>query len=267
MTIIEAIKQVIKESNKSLTDKEVYKLITDKSLYEFKAKDPVHIVKTTIRRHCVGLDFPTAKKIKYFQITEEKRGASKYFIINNTIENEESIITSNQDKLPEELIIKAHNEHKNNIKQELLDYILNSDPSFFEAMVVELLLKMGYGWDEQESGIVNGKVGDGGIDGIIFEDRLGLGKIYIQAKRYTKTTIGRPEVQQFIGAMENNKKGVYITTSTFTKQAIEFVKKQVKDIALIDKDMLTELLINNNLGVSNVKTILTYQIDKDYFDL
>lgn len=266
MTIIEAIKKVMIEANHSLTDKEAYSLIIKKNLYEFKAKNPVHIVKTQIRRHCKGLDFPSAKKIKYFEITDEKRGASKYYLIDKTFKNITTKIKDSKDKLPEEIIIDALKKHKSNIKQELLDNILNSDPAFFEQMVIELLLKMGYGWDEKESGIVNGKVGDGGIDGIIFEDRLGLGKIYIQAKRYTKKSIGRPEVQQFIGAMENNKKGVYITTSTFTKQATDFVKKQVKDIALIDSDLLTDLLITNKIGISEVQTITTYQIDSDYFE-
>ena len=267
MTIIEAIKYVLLEKNRSLTDKEIYKLIIEKKLYDFKAKNPIHIVKTTIRRHCKDLDFPSAKKVKYFEITDEKRGESKYFLINKIATITIPEIKASRDKLPEEVIIDALKEHKINIQQELLDNILNTEPSFFEQMVVELLLKMGYGWDQKESGLVNGKVGDGGIDGIIFEDKLGLGKIYIQAKRYNQRSIGRPEVQQFIGAMENNRKGVYITTSTFTQQAIEFVQKQVKDIALIDGKMLTDLLISNNIGISIVKMITTYQIDRDYFDI
>lgn len=268
MTIINAIKEVMKKANKPLTGQETYKLIIESNLYTFPAKNPEHVVKTTIRRHCLGLDFPTSKKVKYFKIVENKGSASKYFLIEPSDESNEKSFTKavDNDRLPEEIIFETHAVHRNNLKQELLDLILNSEPSFFEQMVVELLLKMGYGWDEKESGVVKGRVGDAGIDGVIFEDRLGLGKIYIQAKRYNSNSIGRPDIQQFIGAMENNKKGVFITTSTFTKQAREFVDRQVKDIALIDGDMLTDLLISNNIGISITATISTYQIDRDYFE-
>lgn len=269
MTILNAIMDVMKKANKPLTGQETYQLIIENKLYAFPAKNPEHVVKTIIRRHCLGLDFPTSKKVKYFKIVENKGVASKYFLIEPSDDHsEKQVIKSvDNDRLPEEIIFEAHAQHRNNLKQELLELILNSEPSFFEQMVVELLLKMGYGWDEKESGVVRGKVGDAGIDGIIYEDRLGLGKIYIQAKRYNKTSIGRPEIQQFIGAMENNKKGVFITTSTFTKQAKEFVNRQVKDIALIDGDMLTDLLLTSNIGISITATISIYQIDRDYFDL
>jgi restriction system protein len=268
MTIINAIKEVMKKANKPLTGQETYKLIIENQLYIFPAKNPEHVVKTTIRRHCLGLDFPTSKKVKYFKIVENKGSSSKYFLIESSDDNHEKpvIKSIDNDRLPEEIIFEAHVQHRNNLKQDLLDLILSSEPSFFEQMVVELLLKMGYGWDQKESGVVRGKVGDAGIDGVIYEDRLGLGKIYIQAKRYNNTSIGRPEIQQFIGAMENNKKGVFITTSTFTKQAREFVDRQAKDIALIDGDMLTDLLISNNIGISVTATISMYQIDRDYFE-
>lgn len=269
MTIIEAIKKVMREANQALTDKEIHELIINNNLYQFPAKDPVHVVKTTIRRHCFGLDFPTSKKVKYFQIVENIRGASKYTLFEKENQKvvEKVVINQDNDKLPEEIIKDEHKKHINDIKQELLDAILNSEPSFFEKMVVELLLKIGYGWDEKEAGIVNGGVNDGGIDGIIFEDQLQLSKIYIQAKKYTDKTVGRPEIQQFIGAMENNQKGVFITTSKFAKSAIEFIQKNAKDIALIDGEKLTELLIRNNLGISKVKDFTTYQIDKDYFEI
>ncbi len=269
MTIIDAIKEVMIDKNHPMTAEEVYKSIIDLNKYSFLSKNPIHIVNTTIRRHCLGLDFPSSKKVKYFLITEDKKSTSKYFLISKSKQKNIVLVNTENstDKLPEEIINDAYTEHKENIKKELLDNILNSDPSFFEGMVVELLLKMDYGWDKKESGVVNGKVGDGGIDGIIYEDRLGLGKIYIQAKRYTKTSIGRPEIQQFVGAMENNQKGVYITTSTFTKTAIDFLEKQVKDIVLIDGSMLADLLVSHDIGISKVSTVSTYQIDRDYFDI
>lgn len=269
MTILESIKKVMEEANKPLTDKEIYKLIKEKDLHPIPAKDPIHIVKTTIRRHCFGLDFPSAKKVKYFKIVDNKKGSTKYFLLDNMNEQEEQKNTIGfikEDRLPEEIIKDEHLKHVNNIKQDLLDFILNSEPSFFEKMVVELLLKMGYGWDDKESGIVSGGVNDEGIDGIVYEDELHLSKIYIQAKKYRDKNIGRPEMQQFVGAMENNLKGVFITTSKFAKNAIEYIEKSSKNIALIDGEKLTELLVNNNLGISKVKDFTTYQIDKDYFE-
>ena len=163
-------------------------------------------------------------------------------------------------------MLNAYNEHKNNIMQLLLDEILESNPAFFEQLVVDLLVKMGYGYDKT-SGIVVGSPNDGGIDGIINEDKLGLGKIYLQAKRYSKdNTVGRPELQMFVGAMQNVQKGVFITTSKFTKQAIEYVdKQQQKNLKLIDGKMLSELMVKYEVGVASIKSFNTYKIDKDYF--
>ena len=269
MTIIQAIQHVLKKSNKPLTHKEIYKVIVNEGLYVFKAEKPMHIVNSMIRRHCYGLDFSTASKIKYFKIVVNNKSSTQYDLYDDS--DDSSIMeiiddSIDKDKLPEEKINEFIVNHRKNIQQELLDIILNSSPRFFEELVVELLLKMGYGWDKDEAGYVNGKVGDGGIDGIIKEDKLGLGKIYIQAKRYTDKSIGRPDLQQFVGAMENNRKGVYITTSTFTKQATNYIDKQSKDIVLIDGDKLTNLLADHNIGIQIVKTFVTYKIDKDYFE-
>ncbi len=125
---------------------------------------------------------------------------------------------------------------------------------------------MGYGGDFPNAGLVKGNPGDGGIDGVIKEDRLGLGKIYIQAKRYTPPKkVGRPELQQFVGAMESIQKGVFITTSSFADTAIEYANKQQKHIVLIDGQMLSDLMITYGVGVSIVKQYETYKIDSDYF--
>lgn len=270
MTIVQAIKNVLETYNKPLTVMEIYQYIIENKLYIFKAKNPLDITRVTIRKHCYGLNFSSASKTKYFQIILNKRGDSKYGLYNKDIDysniNIKDISIVDNDKLPEEQIYESLLKHKYDIKQELLDNILNSHPNFFEELVVELLLKMGYGWDKNKSGYVNGRVGDGGIDGIINEDKLGLGKIYIQAKRYNNKSIGRPDLQQFVGAMENNRKGVYITTSHFTKQAQEYIDKQSKDIVLIDGKRLTDLLIDNNIGIQIVKVFSTYKIDKDYFE-
>lgn len=134
MTIIEAIKKVMTQENKPLTDREIYKSIMKNKLYSFKAKDPMHIVKTSIRRHCVGLDFPTAKKVKYFKIVENKRGSSKYSLSDLKIKQEvkKEIELIEKDKLSEEIIKDEHMKHLANIKQDLLDFILISEPSFLK---------------------------------------------------------------------------------------------------------------------------------------
>ena len=131
---------------------------------------------------------------------------------------------------------------------------------------MDLLIKMGYGYGKT-AGIVTGRSHDGGVDGIISEDKLGLDLIYIQAKRYSKTNkVGRKELQAFVGAMENIQKGVFITSSTFTKEAKMFAEKQQqKNIKLIDGDYLAELLIKNEVGISKVHSFAIYKIDLDYY--
>ena len=148
-----------------------------------------------------------------------------------------------------------------------MEKLLNSPPSFFENVVVDLLLKMGYGYDSN-SGIVTGKSHDGGIDGEINEDKLGLDKIYIQAKRYAKTNhISRNELQAFVRAMEGVLKGVFITTSSFTNEAKKYAAaNQVKHIRLIDGEMLTSLMIHYGIGVTVRKTVSIYSIDQSYFE-
>lgn len=157
--------------------------------------------------------------------------------------------------------------YKNNIKRQILDHILNCHPSFFEQLVVNLLLEMGYGSDEL-SGRVIGKSHDGGIDGVIYEDKLGLSKIYIQAKRNNSSnTIGRPLLQAFVGAMQDVQKGVFITTSTFTKGARNYAEKQQqKSLKLIDGDLLAELMIKYGIGLEKIQTYTVYKINEDFFE-
>lgn len=154
---------------------------------------------------------------------------------------------------------------ENEIKQELLDLIKANNPAFFERLVVDLLVAMGYGGSHQDAAQAIGKTNDGGIDGIISEDRLGLDKIYIQAKRW-QGTIGRPDIQQFNGALidQGAKKGVFITTSSFSKEAIESAKKS--GIVLIDGDRLTSLMIEFGLGVTIERSFHVYRIDSDRFE-
>lgn len=176
---------------------------------------------------------------------------------------------SQQTMTPEEAINYGERILSQDLASNLLEKILSKDDKFFENLVVQLLLKMGYGAGVENSGTVVGKSGDGGIDGIITEDKLGLNFIYIQAKRFTETIISRPEVQKFSGALAGNNaiKGVFITTSRFSDSAREYVKTlHNQKIVLIDGKKLCELMIEYNLGVTINKTIEIKKIDSDFFD-
>lgn len=207
MTITEAICVVLKNFPNGLTALETYKEIIDNNLYEFGAQNPVSVVNAMIRRRCVGLDFPSAFPVKQFEICGSKGKKPLFKLLdanaNQNLGNQSIKKIGSNDALPEEKISEAHTDHVLNIQQQVFDLVLKNSPAFFEHLVVDLLLKMGYGYD-QNSGIVVGNSHDGGIDGIINEDKLGLDLIYIQAKRYaTENTIGRKELQAFVGAMEN----------------------------------------------------------------
>ena len=155
---------------------------------------------------------------------------------------------------------------RKNLAQELLFRIKSSSSSFFETLVVELLVKMGYGGSIKDAGRSIGRSGDEGIDGIIKEDKLGLDVIYIQAKRW-ENVVGRPEIQKFVGALagQGAKKGVFITTSRYTIEAREYQPRNETKIVLIDGEQLAELMIDHNLAVSTVNTIEIKRIDNDYF--
>ena len=153
------------------------------------------------------------------------------------------------------------------VSDELLDMIISKDPAFFEKLVLDLLDKMGYAYDK-ESIISTDYSGDEGIDGIINEDQFGFNS-YIQAKKWNRSSVGRPEIQKFLGAVagQGGTKGLFITTSTFTREAIDYAKKQLQvKLILIDGKMLTDLMIKYNLGVSVVQTYEIKQLDLDYFD-
>ena len=170
-------------------------------------------------------------------------------------------------KTPEELIEAGYLNIRQSLEQELLSKLKTVHPSFFERIVVELLVKMGYGGSIQDAGQAIGKSGDEGIDGIIKEDKLGLDVIYIQAKRW-EGIVGRPELQKFVGVLagQRAKKGVFITTSNFTKEAIIYTSQMDTKIVLIDGEKLSQLMIDYNLGVSVQNTYEIKKIDSDYFE-
>ncbi len=170
---------------------------------------------------------------------------------------------------PTEQLEQAYHSIVDDLASDLLQKILDQSPYFFEHLVVDLLVKMGYGGSFANSAQVTQYVHDDGIDGIIFEDKLGLDKIYIQAKRYKfENTIGKPQIQQFSGALDEQKanKGVFITTSSYTKEAKQYVEKLNKKIVLIDGQELARYMIEYNVGVSTKQIYEVKRIDSDYFD-
>lgn len=167
---------------------------------------------------------------------------------------------------PKEILEKAYQTLRSSLAQELLAQIRQASPSFFERLVVELLLKMGYGGSRQDAGQAIGRSGDGGVDGIIKEDKLGLDVIYIQAKRW-QNTVGRPDVQAFAGSLEGHRarKGVFITTSQFSAEARDYVSRIEKKIVLLDGQQLSELMIDHDLGVTTEDSYIVRRVDLDYF--
>jgi restriction system protein len=188
---------------------------------------------------------------------------------NRKTEKTEKPIVQNLEEVsstPEESLGAAYQTIRVNLATEILETVKSCSPNFFERLVVELLVKMGYGGTLQDAGKAIGKSGDGGIDGIIKEDRLGLDVIYLQAKRW-EGNVSRPEIQKFAGALLGNqaRKGVFITTSDFTKEARDYVKTISSNIILIDGEELAELMIDYNVGVSIATTYEIKKIDSDYF--
>jgi restriction system protein len=169
---------------------------------------------------------------------------------------------------PSEALESAYENLRDELVDELLAKLKKSTPSFFERVVVELLVKMGYGGSRADAGKAIGRSGDGGIDGIIKEDKLGLDVVYIQAKRWDNNAVGRPDVMQFAGALQAQKanKGIFITTSRFTEDARSYVSQIGSKIVLIDGEQLTNLMIEHDVGVSTVSLYPVKKIDADYFD-
>ena len=168
---------------------------------------------------------------------------------------------------PEEAIELAHQGLREQLAQELLSRILSCSPTFFEQLVVELLVKMGYGGSRRDAGERIGQTGDGGIDGIIKEDRLGLDTIFIQAKRW-QGSVGRPEIQKFVGALQGQraKKGVFITTSPYTAEASDYASRIDTKVVLIDGKQLAGLMIDFDVGVSASASYVVKRVDSDYFE-
>lgn len=192
--------------------------------------------------------------------TAEQKKLKKKKTESISSEESESSIT------PEEQIEEAYENLRENLTSEILSQLKDSSPTFFEKIVVEVLVKMGYGGSRKDAGEAIGKSGDEGIDGTIKEDRLGLDIIYIQAKKW-ENTVTRPEIQKFAGALQGKraKKGIFITTSAFSQGCEEYVATIDSKIILIDGQRLAKLMIDFNVGVSTEAIYELKKVDSDYF--
>ena len=217
-------------------------VITEKGLSVLKTNPP-KINVAFLRQYPEFVEFQTVKK-------ESK-------------EIEEDVSSQ---QTPEESLEYGYQKLRQALAQDLLNKIKSCSPSFFEKLVVELLVKMGYGGSRRDAGQAIGKSGDEGIDGIIKEDKLGLDVIYIQAKKW-EGVVGRPEIMKFVGALQGQhaRKGIFITTSYFTEDAMQYAKKVDSKIILIDGDELSKLMIDHDIGVTRMASYEIKRIDSDYF--
>ncbi|PIP84474.1 MAG: restriction endonuclease [Elusimicrobia bacterium CG_4_9_14_3_um_filter_62_55] len=195
------------------------------------------------------------EKFKDFQNRSHKNGTGK-----------DDASTDEAKTTPKEVLEENYEKLKNELAAELLDTVKQCSPKFFENLVVELLLKMGYGGSRKEAGMAVGRSGDGGIDGIINEDRLGLNVIYIQAKRW-ENTINDEQIRTFVGSLagKNAARGVFITTSAYTQRARDYSSGIQQKVVLIDGEKLADLMIEHGVGVSTVAAYEIKKIDADYF--
>lgn len=215
-----------------------------------------------------GLDVLTQKPERINVAFLKQYAEFREFIKPSIKENDEKAVSGESETVetPEEIIESAYLHVRQELGSELLELIKSCSPTFFERLVVDLLVTMGYGGTRKDAGEAIGGSGDGGIDGIIKEDRLGLDIVYLQAKRWDGT-VSRPEIQKFAGALQGQRarKGIFITTSSFSKGAVEYVTHIDSKIILIDGNALAQLLIDYNVGVFSFASYEMKRIDLDYF--
>jgi restriction system protein len=210
---------------------------------------------------------PTIVNLSLLKTIPEYIEYTKSFKKENNNSNDEPALDSAEENLtPEESLEYSFQKINKSLAQDLLSKIKKMSASFFEKLVIELLVKMGYGGSIKDAGKAISKSGDEGIDGIIKEDKLGLDIIYVQAKRW-EGVVGRPELQKFVGALagQGAKKGIFITTSYFSKDALDYTPKNETKIVLVDGEQLAKYMIDYDLAVSTVSNYQIKKIDLDYF--
>lgn len=186
---------------------------------------------------------------------------------NRPSQKTEEIEEEDAQRTPFETLEVAYQDLRRALAQDVLDRVKHCSPKFFERLVVDLLVAIGYGGSRKDAGQAVGRCGDDGVDGIIKEDKLGLDVVYIQAKRW-EGTVGRPTVQEFAGSLEGHRarKGVLITTSRFSQDAKDYVGRIEKKIVLIDGEQLAQLMIDHGIGVTEVASYAVKRVDSDYFE-
>ncbi len=226
-----------------------YLRISDKGLLLLKEK-PQKITSKFLLKYDAFVEFKSKSKKK-----NNQRSSVVKPIVNDT------------DQTPEESLEYAYEKLHSELSKEILEIVKSCTPEFFETLVIDLLIAMGYGGSRKDAGQAMGRSGDGGIDGIINEDKLGLDVIYLQAKRW-ENSIPVKEIRDFTGALASKKakKGIFITTSSFPQSVYDFVKQVEYKIILIDGERLADLMIENNVGLSTANTYHIKTIDTDYFE-
>ena len=206
------------------------------------------------------------KLLRQFPEFEEFYNSKKVTDEGGVVQEQEPEESATQ--TPKELVAQGYLKLRKQLEFELLARVKASPPEFFELLVVRLLIAMGYGGSLADAGTALGKSGDGGVDGVIKEDKLGLDLIYIQAKRWDNASVGRPEIQKFVGALHGRRarKGVFITTSMFTKDARDYAEGLETKVILIDGPQVAALMFEYGVGVSTEDTYVVKRIDSDFFD-
>lgn len=243
------------------------------ALIESRKRGFFHITprgKELLAKNLPRIDNSTLEQYQEYLDFKLRRGEPKDTSKPEAQCNQVPLISTNEtptDSTPEELFSQAYQRLRSNLEGELLEQVKGSTPAFFERLVIDLLVAMGYGGSRRDAGRAIGKSGDGGIDGIIKEDKLGLDVIYIQAKRW-EGTVGRPEIQKFAGALQGQRanKGVFITTSNFSREAEEYASIITSKIILINGEQLATLMVDHNVGVSPISAFEIKRIDSDYFE-
>ncbi|GJH23813.1 restriction endonuclease [Caballeronia novacaledonica] len=246
----------LKQAGVIASPKRGYVTITERGK-KLLAEKPTKISNTTLKQFPEFVEFMLRKSDQAQTDTSSASSPS----VSSSVEADSNIST------PEELLAQAYQRLRSNLEKELLDQVKLSTPGFFERLVIDLLVAMGYGGSRQDAGRAIGRSGDGGIDGIIKEDKLGLDLIFVQAKRW-EGTVGRPEIQKFAGALQGQRanKGVFITTSDFSKEAQEYASIISSKIILVSGGQLARLMVDHNVGVSPVSSYELKKVDSDYFE-
>jgi restriction system protein len=226
------------------------------------------VYRITTRGRDVLRDAPDRIDLKFLDRFPEHRAFRTSVRKSAALESspEDEVASSEDEMTPEEHIALGYQQLREQLADEILQKIKECPPAFFEQLVIDLLLAMGYGGSRREAGKAIGRAGDGGIDGIINEDKLGLDVIYVQAKRW-ESSVGRPEIQKFAGALHGQRarKGIFITTAGFSKDAREYAAVIDMKIILIDGEELANLMIDHNVGVATVDSYTVKRLDSDYF--